>query len=292
MHLTAAHWVYLAGVIVIIATMIMRKNIVVPAVLATFFTALVFSHSVIRGLASVFNASLVAAQNLFNIFLIIALVTAMLHALQAVGADRKMVTPFRGIMRNGHLAFWTLVVVTYFISLFFWPTPAVPLIGAVLVPVAIRAGLRPMGVGLAVACAGQGMALSSDYVIRVAPGLSAKAAGADPNVVADKAMVLSLVVGGVALLIGYLMEFRKMRKPSSQLLAEWDTTVQRTAGETEFEPVTVVEQDNDGDGGAAGSHALTQRTLVTAGGGGTGGGDGVGDGPTLGSGFSLRGGGG
>ncbi|WP_428833331.1 hypothetical protein, partial [Micromonospora coerulea] len=121
MQLTAAHWVYLVGVLVIIATMIARKNIVVPAVVATFVTALVFSHSIIRGLSAVFNASLVAATNLFNIFLIIALVTAMLHSLQALGADRKMVAPFRGVMRNGHLAFWTLVVVTYFISLFFWP---------------------------------------------------------------------------------------------------------------------------------------------------------------------------
>jgi hypothetical protein len=224
MHLTPAHWVYLAGVVVIIVTMIARKNIVVPAVAATLATALVFSHSVIRGLSAVFNASLVAATNLFNIFLIIALVTAMLHSLQAIGADRKMVVPFRRVMRTGHLAFWTLVVVTYFISLFFWPTPAVPLIGAVLIPVAIRAGLRPMAVGLVVAIAGQGMALSSDYVIRVAPGLSAKAAGADPNLVADRAMVLSLVVGGVALAVAYLMEFRKMRRPDPALLAEWEST--------------------------------------------------------------------
>ncbi|HEY7047665.1 MAG TPA: hypothetical protein VH373_10615 [Jatrophihabitantaceae bacterium] len=235
MHLTAAHWVYLAGVVVIIATMIARKNIVVPAVVATFLTALVYSHSLVRGLSSVFNASLVAATNLFNIFLIIALVTAMLHSLQAIGADRKMVAPFRRVMRNGHLAFWTLVVVTYFISLFFWPTPAVPLIGAVLVPVAIRAGLRPMAVGLVVAIAGQGMALSSDYVIRVAPGLSAKSAGVDANVVADRAMVLSLVVGGTALLVAYAMEFRKMRRPSSALLAEWESTSDSTSATADAE---------------------------------------------------------
>ncbi|MFC4003519.1 hypothetical protein ACFS2C_17105 [Prauserella oleivorans] len=222
MPLTAAHWVYLAGVVVILATMIARKNIVVPAVAATFLTALVFSGSLVTGLTAVFNASLVAATNLFNIFLIIALVTAMLHALQVLGADRKMVAPFRGVMRNGHMAFWALVVVTYFISLFFWPTPAVPLIGAVLVPVAIRAGLRPMAVGLVMACAGQGMALSSDYVMRVAPGLSAQAGGMNPNVVADKAIVLSLVVGGVALAIGYALEWRKMRRPSAALLVEWE----------------------------------------------------------------------
>jgi hypothetical protein len=222
-HLTAAHWVYLIGVVAILATMIMRKNIVVPAVAATFLTALVFSGSLVTGLAAVFNASLVAAVNLFNIFLIIALVTAMLGALKALGADRRMVTPFRGVMRNGHVAFWVLAAVTYVISLFFWPTPAVPLIGAVLIPVAIRAGLSPMGVGLVVAIAGQGMALSSDYIIRVAPGLSAKAAGANADVVADRAMVLSLIVGMVALGIAYFTQMRQVREPAAALLTYFPT---------------------------------------------------------------------
>ncbi len=223
MHeLTPAHWVYLLGVVVILLTMLTRKNIIVPAVSFTFLTAIVFSHSLVTGLSAIFNASLVAAQELFSIFLIIALVTGMLGALQALGADQKMVAPFKPVMRNGHLAFWTLVVVTYLISLFFWPTPAVPLIGAVLIPVAIRAGLRPMAVAFTIAVAGQGMALSSDFVIRVAPGLSATAAGASADVVANRAMVLSLIVGGVALVIGYVLEFGKMRRPSNALLEAWE----------------------------------------------------------------------
>ncbi|HVU92357.1 MAG TPA: hypothetical protein VHC23_09005 [Jatrophihabitans sp.] len=245
MHLTAAHWVYLAGIVVIVATMLARKNIVVPAVVATFVTALVYSHSIVRGLSAVFNASLSAATNLFNIFLIIALVTAMLHSLQALGADRRMVAPFRRVMRNGHMAFWTLAVVTYFISLFFWPTPAVPLLGAVLVPVAIRAGLRPMAVGLVIAIAGQGMALSSDYVIRVAPGLSAKAAGANADQVANRAMVLSLVVGGVALVIAYLIELRRMRKPSAALLTEWESLAGAGSGDAVAEELAVTEHERE-----------------------------------------------
>ena len=227
MQLTAAHWIFLAGVVVILATMIMRKNIVVPAVVATFLTALVYTGSLATGLSSVFNASLVAATNLFNIFLIIAMVTAMLRSLEGLGSDRRMVAPFRKVMRNAHLSWWTLVIVTYFISLFFWPTPAVPLVGAVLVPVAIRAGLRPLAVGFTIAIAGQGMALSSDYVIGVAPQLSATTAGADVSVVADRALVLSLIVGGIALAIGYAMEIRKMRRPSDELLEEWETSADR-----------------------------------------------------------------
>ena len=208
--------------IVILLTMLTRKNIIVPAVTFTFLTASVFSHSLVTGLSAVFNASLVAAQELFSIFLIIALVTGMLGALQALGSDKKMVAPFRPVMRNGHLSFWALAAVTYLISLFFWPTPAVPLIGAVLIPVAIRAGLRPMAVAFTIAIAGQGMALSSDFVIRVAPGLSATAAGADPDLVANRAMVMSLIVGAIALGIGYALEFRKMRTPSNALLEEWE----------------------------------------------------------------------
>ncbi len=220
--ITAAHIVYLVGVIAILATMLFRKNIIVPAVFFTFLTALVFSGNLADALGAIFNASLVSAKELFNIFLIIALVTGLLGALQALGSDKRMIAPFRKIMRNGHSSFWVLVGVTYFISLFFWPTPAVPLIGAVLVPVAIRAGLRPLAVGFCIAVGGQGMALSSDFVIRVAPGLSAVSGGADPDSVANRAMVLSLVVGAVALAMGYLMEFRKIQKPSPALLRAWE----------------------------------------------------------------------
>ncbi|HEX2072903.1 MAG TPA: hypothetical protein VHF92_03890 [Geodermatophilus sp.] len=269
MQLTAAHWVFLAGVVVILATMIMRKNIVVPAVVATFLTALVWSGSLATGLSSVFNASLVAATSLFNIFLIIAMVTAMLRSLEGLGSDKRMVAPFRKVMRNAHLSFWTLVIVTYFISLFFWPTPAVPLVGAVLVPVAIRAGLRPLAVGFTIAIAGQGMALSSDYVIGVAPQLSATTANTDVSVVADRGLVLSLIVGGVALAIGYAMEIRKMRRPSETWLEEWETAADRRSEVADAEEVI-----DEGPGGGAGPRpggpggggtAVEERELVGAG---------------------------
>lgn len=263
MHdLTAAHWVYLIGVVTILGTMLARKNIVVPAVFFTFLTALFFEDSLVAGLAAVFNASLVAAQQLFNIFLIIALVTAMLGALKALGADTKMVAPFRKVMRNGHLAFWTLAVVTYVISLFFWPTPAVPLIGAVLIPVAIRSGLRPMAIAFTIAVSGQGMALSSDFIIRVAPGLSAKAAGANADSVANRAMVLSLIVGCTALAIGYVMEFRRMRKPSQQLVVEWDETA---VEEQEESVAEIADAPTSGHGPALVEEAYTPGTTIAAG---------------------------
>jgi hypothetical protein len=215
---------YLLGVIVIIITMALRANVVVPAIAATFLVSLAYSGSVISALESVFNGSLTAAKELFNIFLVIALMTSLLNSLKSLRSDIRMVEPFRKVMVNGHLAYVVLAIVTYLISLFFWPTPAVPLVGAILLPAAILAGLPPMGAAVAIAIAGQGMALSSDYVIRVAPGISAKAAGAGVlmNVVADRALVLSLITGVIALVLGYLAVRRTISLPSPELLMRWE----------------------------------------------------------------------
>jgi hypothetical protein len=95
----------------------------------------------------------------------------------------------------------------------------------VLLPAAIAAGLPPIAGAMAIAIAGQGMALSSDYVIGVAPGISAKAAGAAVSAaaVADRALSLSLITGGIALLIAYF-SIRKLIRPGSEsLLTRWQS---------------------------------------------------------------------
>jgi hypothetical protein len=223
--ITAAHWVYLAGVMAVVLTMILRANVVVPSIVATFAVALVWTHSPVSALGSIFNASLVAAKELFNIFLVIALITSLLNALKSLRSDILMVQPFRAVMTNGHIAFFVLSAVTYVISLFFWPTPAVPLVSAVLLPAAIVAGLPPLAGAMAIAIAGQGMALSSDYVIGVAPGISAKAAGAAVSAaaVADRALSLSLITGGIALLIAYFSIRKLILPPSEALLTRWQS---------------------------------------------------------------------
>ncbi|MDC3412724.1 hypothetical protein NC797_04655 [Aquibacillus sp. 3ASR75-11] len=205
MDLTVSHWLYGAFTLLIIITMACRRGVVLPTLLGTFVIAWVYKGSVIDGFTAIFNANLVAAKELFNIFLIITFMVALLHSLKDLGADKRMIQPIQKIMVNGHVAFFVLIGVTYVISLFFWPTPAVPLIGALLVPAAVRAGLPAMLAAVAVALAGQGMALSSDYVIQVAPGLSAKAAGIEPSAMINEALILSLISGFVALAVAYLV---------------------------------------------------------------------------------------
>jgi len=80
-HLTAAHWIYLLGVVAIIVTMARRVNVVLPAMLATFITAYAFSGKPTIAFESIFMGSLVAGKELFNIFLVIAMMIALLNSL-------------------------------------------------------------------------------------------------------------------------------------------------------------------------------------------------------------------
>jgi hypothetical protein len=215
--LTITHVLYGLITLIIIMTMIFRRGVVLPTLLGTFIVAWVYNGDLISGFTSIFQANLVAARELFSIFLIITFMLALLHSLRDLGADQRMIQPIQKLMVNSHLSFFVLVGVTYVISLFFWPTPAVPLICALLVPAAIRAGLPAMTAAVAIALAGQGMALSSDYIVQVAPSLSATAAGVDVGVVADKALVMSLIAGGIAILLAYLFYKKSFRSKDDPL---------------------------------------------------------------------------
>lgn len=229
--LSLAHWLYALITIVVIITMVCRKGIVLPTIVGTFLVAAVYKSSLIEGFMAIFNASLVAARELFHIFLIIALMVALLKALSDTGADRKMIAPIQKVMRNGHLSFLTLIVTTYVLSLFFWPTPAVPLICTLLLPAALKSGMSRMTVAMTVAITGQGMALSSDYMMQAAPALTAKAAGLDTGLVADRGMILSLITGGVALATVWFLFRKNIRQQEHEISSEYEQT-QMNAAET------------------------------------------------------------
>jgi hypothetical protein len=233
-ELTAAHWVYLVGIIAILICMIFRLNLVVPCLIATVLTTWAFTGNFINGIGSMFTASLTAASALFNIFLIIAVMTALLNMLKLMQSDIRMVQPIRKVMVNGHVAFFVLCAVTWAISLFFWPTPAVPLVAAVLIPAGIVAGLPAMGAAMAVALAGQGMALSSDYILQVAPGITVSATDINPAVVADRALVLSLITGVVAIGTAYFLSVRKtIQRPDPAYLERWERATPDVVDEEE-----------------------------------------------------------
>lgn len=212
--MSAAHWVYLLGLVVLIGTVVAKRNVIAPALIATFLVGLVYQGSVTTGLGAIFNAAITGTRELLPIFIIIALVTAMLGAMRALGSDAIMIRPLGRLFRNGHISYVLLAVATFLLSLAFWPTPVLPLIAAILLPAAVRAGLPLLGAALAIAIAGQGMALSSDYIMGVAPALSAEGADVPARLIADRATIIAVIAGAVALAIVYLRDVRnKMRAP-------------------------------------------------------------------------------
>src|SRR5690625_1923518 len=106
--LTGTHYLYGLVTIAIILTMVFKKDVVMPALIGTFLIGWIYKGSLIDGVITIFNANLVAAQELFSIFLIITFMIALLHSLHDLGADKKMVEPVQKVMANGHLSFFVL----------------------------------------------------------------------------------------------------------------------------------------------------------------------------------------
>jgi len=97
------------------------------------------------------------------------------------------------------------------ISWFFWPSPAVALLGAVLLPVALRVGLPALGVAMAMNLFGHGIALSGDFVIQGAPKLTADAAGIPVADVVAASVPLVLVMGAVTTAAAFWFLRRDMK---------------------------------------------------------------------------------
>ena len=165
-ELTYMHYIYLAVIVVVIALMILKHDVVVPCIVGLFVLGFCYSgFSVIGGAQAVFNGMMVAGADLFDIMLIIALMVAMLKAMEAIGADKMMIAPAARVIKSPTVAFVVIAVVMYICASFFWPTPATALVGTILIPIAMKAGLKPMMACMAMNLAGHGLALSGDLEI-------------------------------------------------------------------------------------------------------------------------------
>ncbi|NAS85150.1 hypothetical protein [Clostridioides difficile] len=148
MVLTGAHYIYILFMVIILITMIMKKDTIVPCILGVFFMGLFFEKNIFGAITAVFNSFIISLNELGPIILIIAIMVALSKALEANNAIQYMVRPFSRVIKNSNTAFFVTGFVMLVLSWFFWPTPAVALVGAVFLPVAMRAGLPAIGVAV------------------------------------------------------------------------------------------------------------------------------------------------
>lgn len=204
-QLTAIHYIYLIFILLILGTMIKKRDCSLVCILGIFIIAVVSTKSISLSIISIFNSFIYATTELLPTILIISIIAALSKILRYTGVNRIMISPFTKLIRNDFMAFWVIGLIMMIISYFFWPSPAVALVGAVLVPVAINAGLPAIGAAIAMNIFGHGIALSTDLIIQAAPKLTADAAGIPVDAVVKASIPLIIVMGLVTSITAYIM---------------------------------------------------------------------------------------
>lgn len=148
-ELTAMHWIYSAFILIILGVMIARKDTTLPCIIGIFILGLTATSSLSQAVMGIFNGLIFAIAELLGTILIISVITAMSKSMMTAGINETMIRPFSKMIRTPTLAYWVIGILMMVVSLFFWPSPAVALMGAVLLPVAVRVGLPPIGVAMA-----------------------------------------------------------------------------------------------------------------------------------------------
>lgn len=193
--LTPLHYIYLIFIIIIIIAMVKKKDITLICIVGILILGIVGTGSISKSTMGVFNSFVYATKELMPTIFIISIVTAMSNTLMDSGINDEIVSPFKGVIKNYWVAYWVIGIVMMVLSWFFWPSPAVALVGALFLPIAIKAGLPAMGVAISMNLFGHGIALSSDYIIQAAPKLTAGGAGIPVGSVISASIPLVIVMG-------------------------------------------------------------------------------------------------
>nr|WP_092072535.1 hypothetical protein [Dendrosporobacter quercicolus]NSL48525.1 hypothetical protein [Dendrosporobacter quercicolus DSM 1736]SDM43496.1 hypothetical protein SAMN04488502_104234 [Dendrosporobacter quercicolus] len=213
-EITALHWTFSLFIVLIMAAMLLRRDSSLLCITGVFILGCFATASLSQAVIGVFNSFVYAVSELAGTILVISIIVAMGKVLSGTGINECMAAPFARIIRSPGMAYWLTGGFMMGVSWFFWPSPAVALMGAVLLPVGRRVGLPAIGMAMAMNLFGHGIALSGDWVIQAAPKLTADAAGIPVQDVVSASLPLVLVMGLVTVSVAYLMLRRDMANGS------------------------------------------------------------------------------
>jgi hypothetical protein len=211
-ELTALHWIYVLFIVLIIGFMVMKRDTTFICIVGIFLLAITATGSLSSSISSIFNSFIFAITELLPTIVVISIIVAMSKILTKTGINDVMISPFSKLIRSPALAYWIIGILMMLISFFFWPSPAVALIGAVLLPVALRVGLPAIAVAMAMNLFGHGIALSGDFIIQAAPKLTADAAGIPVQDVMQASIPLVIVMGLVTTITAFYFIKRDLKK--------------------------------------------------------------------------------
>lgn len=203
-ELSALHYIFLIFTLLILIIMIKKRDTTLVCIAGIFILAITATSSLSGGIMTIFNSFIFAITELLGTILIISVIVAMSTILTKSGINEIMISPFTKFIKTPTLAYWIIGILMMLISWFFWPSPAVALIGAVMLPIAIKVGLPALGVAMAMNLFGHGIALSSDLIIQGAPKLTADAAGIPVGDVISASIPLVIVMGAVTTICAFI----------------------------------------------------------------------------------------
>jgi len=209
-ELTAAHWVYLIGIILVLVTMALRLETPLVCIVSGFVLALVTTGNLIGAVQAVFSAVQVAFAELLGVVVIISIIVALARMLEETGMADMMFRPLRTMLKSPLWAYWIMGTVIMVAAWLIWPSPAIALVGALLLPAAIEVGLPPICAAMAISMFGYGVALTTDFVIQGAPSIAAKAAGVSVGDVMAGSVPLVIVWALIALPLSFLSVRREV----------------------------------------------------------------------------------
>ncbi len=234
--LSALHWVYLIFILLVIAFIVMRKDTSFICIAGILVLGFIATSSLTASVTGVFNSFAYAIKELLGTILVISIIYGMSGVLMRAGINEVMVSPFTRLIRTPTLAYWTIGILMMVISWFFWPSPAVALMGAVLLPVAIKAKLPAMGVAVAMNLFGHGIALSGDFIIQGAPKLTADGAGIAVSEVVAASVPLVIVMGVVTTVAAFWLLQKDLKSGALKVEAvvKTDTAVENSEQKAEM----------------------------------------------------------
>lgn len=218
--LTSLHIAYIVITVAVLAALLLKKEIVLPCALGILIIGYLYKGSLIGAVQTLNNAIIHSCIELLSIIVVIALVVAMSHAMTAVGADQMLMRPVGRIIRTRNTAFWAIGLAMLIVSWLIWPSPAVALIGALLLPVASRVGLPAIWAAVAMNLFGHGAGLSSDFFIQGAPDITATAAGVDTVTVMRASLPLWAVMCITTFAVAFFLMHRDLKQNPSLATVE------------------------------------------------------------------------
>lgn len=220
-QLNLLHWVYLIFTLLVLGFMVDKRDTSLVCIIGIFLLSIIATKSLSQSTMAIFNSFIFAIVELLGTILIISVIVGMSSVLTKTGISQVMVSPFSKLIKTPTLAYWVIGILMMVISWFFWPSPAVALIGAVLLPVAVEVGLPALGVAIVMNLFGHGIALSGDFIIQGAPKLTADAAGIPVGELMSSSIPLVFIMGIVTTITAYIFLRKDLKEGNLEVVKKY-----------------------------------------------------------------------